>query len=108
MLKKNMADKQMDTLKKVFCYIKKYRGYLILSVFLAALTVISTLYIPILIGDAIDFIIDAGKVDFKGLMPRLMEMVIVIFITAIAQWIMNVCNNKMTYRIVRAALTIKR
>ena len=58
MLKKNMADKQMDTLKKVFCYIKKYRGYLILSVFLAALTVISTLYIPILIGDAIDFIID--------------------------------------------------
>ena len=101
MLKKNMADKQMDTLKKVFCYIKKYRGYLILSVFLAALTVISTLYIPILIGDAIDFIIDAGKVDFKGLMPRLMEMVIVIFITAIAQWIMNVCNNKMTYRIVQ-------
>ena len=101
MLKKNMADKQMDTLKKVFCYIKKYRGYLILSVFLAALTVISTLYIPILIGDAIDFIIDAGKVDFKGLMPRLMEMVIVILITAIAQWIMNVCNNKMTYRIVR-------
>ncbi|MCF2642135.1 ABC transporter ATP-binding protein [Roseburia hominis] len=101
MLKKNMADKQMDTLKKVFCYIKKYRGYLILSVFLAALTVISTLYIPILIGDAIDFIIDAGKVDFKGLMPRLVEMVIVILITAIAQWIMNVCNNKMTYRIVR-------
>lgn len=101
MLKKKFDAKQKGTLKKVFCYIKKYRIYLISSILLAALTVISTLYIPILIGDAIDFIIDAGKVDFEGLRPILTKMALVILVTAAAQWIMNVFNNKMTYNIVR-------
>ena len=74
---------------------------MISSILLAALTVISTLYIPILIGDAKDFIIDAGKVDFEGLRPILTKMALVILVTAAAQWIMNVFNNKMTYNIVR-------
>lgn len=101
MLKKKIDDSQKATLKKVFQYIKKYRGYLIFSIVLAALTVVSTLYIPILIGDAVDFIVDAGKVDFKSLIPVLIEMAVVILITAIAQWLMNIFNNKMTYHIVQ-------
>lgn len=101
MLKKKIDDSQKATLKKVFQYIKKYRGYLIFSIVLAALTVVSTLYIPILIGDAVDYIVDAGKVDFKSLIPVLIEMAVVILITAIAQWLMNIFNNKMTYHIVQ-------
>lgn len=101
MPKEKISSRQKDTMKKVMRYIQKYRGYLILSVLLAAVTVAATLYIPILIGDAVDFIVEAGKVDFIGLLPILCRMVAVILFTALAQWIMNVCNNKMTYHVVR-------
>lgn len=100
MLKK-MDDSQWATLKKVMRYLKKYRIYLICSILLAAVTVISTLYIPILTGDAVDHIIAKGRVDFTGLLPILERMIVVIAVTAAAQWIMNVLNNKMTYNIVR-------
>lgn len=101
MLKKKIDDKQKSTLKKVMRYIKRYWGYLICSVLLAAATVISTLYIPILTGDAVDYIIAEGKVDFAGLMPILEKMLMVIAVTAAAQWVMNYFNNKITYNIVR-------
>lgn len=101
MLKKKIDDKQKSTLKKVMRYIKRYWGYLICSVLLAAATVISTLYIPILTGDAVDYIIAEGKVDFAGLMPILEKMLVVIAVTAVAQWVMNYFNNKITYNIVR-------
>ena len=68
MPKEKISSRQKDTMKKVMRYIQKYRGYLILSVLLAAVTVAATLYIPILIGDAVDFIVEAGKVDFIGLL----------------------------------------
>ena len=100
MLRK-MDDSQWATLKKVMKYLKKYRIYLICSILLAAVTVISTLYIPILTGDAVDHIIAKGRVDFAGLMPILERMIVVIAVTAVAQWVMNDLNNKMTYNIVR-------
>lgn len=100
MLKK-LDDTQWATLKKVMRYMKKYQIYLICSILLAAVTVISTLYIPVLTGDAVDHIIAERKVDFAGLMPILERMSAVIAVTAAAQWVMNALNNKMTYNIVR-------
>ncbi len=92
---------QRTTIIKVLHYIRKYWLYLALSVVMAALTVTLTLYLPILTGRVIDLIIDKGRVDFAGVFAILKTMAAVIGATAAAQWIMNVCNNKMTYRIVQ-------
>lgn len=97
----NIKGHQKETMKKLLPYLKQYWFFLAASIVLAAVTVVLTLYIPILTGDAIDFIVDAGKVDFAMLLPILKTMVVVIGITALAQWMMNLCNNKMTYNIVR-------
>lgn len=94
-------EKQRDTIRKILQYMKRYRIFLILSVITAAANVVLSLYIPILTGDAVDCIIAEGKVDFAGILPILKTMGIVIILAALAQWIMNVCNNKMTYNIVR-------
>ena len=93
--------KQKETVLKVLRYIKRYWGYVIASIILAALTVISTLYIPILIGDTVDFIIEAGKVDFISIWAHLKIMIVVIAITAMMQWLQNVYNNKITYNVIR-------
>ncbi|MCM1143430.1 MAG: ABC transporter ATP-binding protein/permease [Blautia sp.] len=93
--------RQKDTLKKVLRYVKKYWIYLVLSIVAAAVTVAFTLYLPILTGRAIDLIIQKGQVDFPGIFVILKQMAVVILLTALAQWLMNVCNNKMTYRIVQ-------
>jgi ATP-binding cassette subfamily B protein len=96
-----MERKQKDTLKKVFHYIAEYRIYLILSIILAVTSVLLSLYLPILIGRAIDLIVGKGKVDFDAIVPIMIQMAVVIAITAVAQWIMNVCNNRMTYHVVK-------
>ncbi len=93
--------KQKDTILKVLRYIRKYWVFLGISIVLAALTVVGSLYIPILTGDAVDLIIEKGLVDFQGLSDILGRMLIVIAIAALAQWIMNVCNNKITYSVIR-------
>ncbi|MEE0859461.1 MAG: ABC transporter ATP-binding protein [Acutalibacteraceae bacterium] len=93
--------KQKETIKKVLSYIKGYRIYLICSVILAVVTVALTLYIPVLIGNAIDCIVDSGNVDFYKITPILIKIGIVALVTAFAQWIMNMCNNKMTYHVSR-------
>lgn len=92
---------QIATLKKVMHYLKHYIPILILSVVLATVTVALTLYFPTLTGRAIDLILDKGNVDFPGILAIAKEGAIVIGITAAAQWIMNMCNNRMTYNIVR-------
>ena len=97
---KNMTG-QIATLKKVMHYLKHYIPILILSVVLATVTVALTLYFPILTGRAIDLILDKGNVDFPGILAIAKEGAIVIGITAAAQWVMNMCNNRMTYNIVR-------
>lgn len=98
---KRIQENQKKTLRKVLRYIRKYWMYLAASIIMAAITVALTLYLPILTGRVIDRIVGKGQVDFDGVFAILQRMVIVIAITAAAQWIMNVCNNKMTYRIVQ-------
>ena len=90
-----------ETLRKVLHYIKRYWVLLILSILLAAVSVISALYIPILTGRAVDLIIAKGQVDFAGIFVILKQIGIIIALTALAQWAMNICNNKMTYNIIR-------
>lgn len=93
--------KQKDTIIKVLKHIKGYRKFLTASIILALVTVALTLYIPILVGSAIDCIADEGRVDFQKILPVLIEIGIAAGITALSQWIMNMCNNKMTYHIAR-------
>lgn len=93
--------KKRSTLNKVLRRIKNYWLYLFISILAAAVSVIATLYFPILTGNAIDHIIGKGLVDFGGIFPILKKMAVVVAATAISQWIMNVCNNKLTFSIVR-------
>lgn len=90
---------QKDTIKKVLNYIKKYRMLMLISIILAAITVALTLYVPILIGKAIDGIV-YGHVKFNMIMTILIKVIVIVVITALAQWIMNVINNKVTYNVV--------
>lgn len=89
------------TLKKVLKYIKRYWLFVALSVILAAVSVATSLYIPILTGDAVDMIVGAGAVDFNGIFKILLRMAVVIGVAAACQWVMNVTNNRITYRVVR-------
>ena len=98
-MKKVVTDQQKTTVKKVLDYIRRYWFYLGLSIVLAAVTVALTLYIPILTGRAVDLIITKGQVDFAGILVMLERMAVVILLTAAAQWIMNACNNKITYNV---------
>lgn len=91
---------QKQTLTKVLGYLKKYWALMIVSVLLAMVTVVLTLYVPILIGHTIDNIIE-GQVNFNAILNILKRIVVVVLITAVAQWIMNVINNKITYQVVR-------
>lgn len=100
-MRKKIRSEQSETLKKVLRYLKRYWFFLALSFGLAAITVASTLYIPLLTGDAVDCVIGKGQVDFSGIFAVLKRMAMVIGVTAVAQWGMNICNNKMTYQIVR-------
>ena len=98
-MKKQPARK--DTFRKILHYIGKYWFSVVLSILFAAVTVALTLYIPILTGKAVDFIIGPGHVDFDGVFGVLRTAVIVIALTAVSQWIMNVCNNRITYHVVQ-------
>lgn len=100
-MKKVVTKQQKITLVKVLRYIRRYWLYLGSSIVLAAFTVACTLYIPILTGRAVDFIIAEGLVNFAGIFAILKEMSVIIVLTAIAQWIMNACNNKITYNVIR-------
>ena len=91
---------RMKTLRKVLRYMKKYIPLLVMSILLATVTVAMTLYFPILIGNALDLIVKKGLVDFTGIVEIGKTALIVVAVSATAQWIMNVCNNKMTYHIV--------
>lgn len=98
---RNKNNNQRETLKKVFKYIGKYKFYLYASLVLAVITVVLTLYVPKLTGEAVDYMIGKGKVDFKGVYKIITTILVSISITGVAQWLMNLCNNKMTYHVVR-------
>lgn len=92
--------KKTSTIQRVFRYLGKYRILLVLSLALALVTVAGQLYIPILQGDAIDYIIDEGNVDFAAIMKIIVVILITTGAVALFQWIMNICNNKITYSII--------
>ena len=105
-MKKNMSQKKKSngsfrTMAKVLRYLAHYRVLFVLSLIFALVVVATTLYLPVLTGEAIDLIVGRGRVDFDGLMPILRRATIVIAITAVAQWLMNICNNIMTFGVVR-------
>lgn len=100
-MSKKVNSEQTEVLKKVLRYMRRYWFYLAISILLAAITVASTLYIPLLTGDAVDCIVGKGHVDWAGVFAVLKQMAMVIGVTALAQWGMNICNNKLTYQIVR-------
>ena len=93
--------KHKSTLIRILNYIGVYRWLVWLSLLLAALTVATTLYAPILVGRAVDLILGPGKVDFAGLLAILRRIGLVVFITALAQWMMNHINNRITYHVVK-------
>ena len=101
MAEQKAAGKRKSTMKKVWYYLKNYRFLLIVSVVMAAVTVAGTLYVPILVGDAIDYIIKKGQVDFMAIAGILEKGAVVIVFTGAAQWIMNVCNNHITFHVTR-------
>ena len=90
-----------ETMKRVLKYIRKYTPALVLSLLLAGLTVLLTLYIPILTGNAVDLIIGKGQVDMPGIFAIMIKIAIVMIITAAGQWVMNTCNNYITYHVIR-------
>ena len=92
---------QAQTVKKVMRYIGKYKIYLYISLLFAFVSVFLTLYIPKLTGIAVDYMIGKGKVNFNGIKNTIIQIIVCIILTAIAQWIMSLCNNKMTYQVVR-------
>ena len=96
-----MANNQMEVMKKVLRRIRRYWPGLIASLALATLYVVMTLYIPILVGDAIDCIVDAGKVDFASMGVHLRNVALCAVVAALAQWIMSEINNRMTYQVTR-------
>ena len=93
--------KQGETIKKILKYIHKYRFMVALSILLATITVVLTLYIPILTGNAVDLIVAKGLVDMPGIFAILKKIAIVMLLTAVAQWVMNTCNNYITYHVIR-------
>lgn len=94
-----MSNKQI--VKKVLLYIGKYKFYLLFSVIFATVSVALTLYVPILAGRAIDYIIGAGNVDFTAIKSILLQILIVVAATSVLQWFMNVLNNRITFNVVR-------
>lgn len=94
-----MNNKQI--LNRVFSYVGRYKIHLAFSLLLAAVSVAGTLYVPVLLGNVIDFIIDKGNVDFDGMVPILVEVCVIVGVVALSQWIMNVLNNKITFGVVK-------
>ena len=99
-------DQNKQTLKGILKCIKKYSVLVVFSLICAAVSVVLTLYAPILMGNGVDKIVGAGNVDFDGLKAVLVKLVVVVAITAIAQWLMNIINNRITYKVVNDVRTM--
>lgn len=93
--------KNKNTFTKVLGYVGNYWFYVLCSIVFAAVSAVLALYVPIIIGDAIDLIVAKGMVDFAGIGKILKQAAVVVLVTALSQWIMNVCNNKISYGVVR-------
>lgn len=92
---------QKKTLKKLWGYLKNYKVFVFFSVVMAAFTVAGSLYVPIMVGKAIDYIIGKNQVDFHNITRILIRIAMIVATTGIAQWIMNICNNRITFHVTR-------
>ncbi len=101
MSKEKLKKAPKGTMKRVLSYLRGYRFFLLLSLLLALASVALTLWLPVLIGDAIDAIVAPGRVDFDVITSLFSKAVVIILATAVFQWLMNVCNNKMTFGVAR-------
>ena len=97
--------KQEETIKKILKRIRPYRLFVVGSLVFAVITVGTTLYAPILVGDAVDYILAEGKVDFAAIFHILKKLAVIICMTGAAQWLMNLCNNRITYCVVKDVRT---
>ena len=97
--------RRKETVSKILGLIRPYSHYLVLSLVFAVISVALTLYAPILIGQAVDQIVGPGQVDFQKVGKILVLLGVLIVITALAQWLMNLCNNQITYRAVKDVRT---
>ena len=93
--------KSRETLLKVLRYLRRYWIFLGMSLVFAAVTVVLTLYVPVLTGDAVDKIVGVGQVDFAAVYAIGKKIAVLVAVTALAQWLMNVCNNTITYHVIR-------
>jgi ATP-binding cassette subfamily B protein len=101
---KNLAENKNSNgsvLKPLMKYTKPYMPLMVLSLIFAVITVATTLYAPILVGDGVDMILGKGLVDFDGLAKILVKICITVCITGISQWLMSLCTNKITFSVVR-------
>lgn len=97
----NKKEQNKKTFLRVLDYMGKYKIFFVLSIVFATITVALTLYVPILVGQAVDHIVGKGTVEFDVVKEILFRIAIVVLLTALAQWLMNICNNKITYHIVQ-------
>lgn len=97
----NKKEQNKKTFLRVLDYMGKYKIFFVLSIVFATITVALTLYVPILVGQAVDHIVGKGAVEFDVVKEILLRIAIVVLLTALAQWLMNICNNKITYHIVQ-------
>lgn len=97
----NKQSFQKKTMNKVLRHIRPYMPLVVFSLIMAAVTVATTLYFPLLTGKAIDYILEPGKVDFQAITPILIRMAVIAGITALSQWIMNICNNHITFSVTK-------
>lgn len=98
---KEQAAANSGVLRRVLTYIKRYRFLVVLSFVCAAVSVAATLYAPILTGNAIDLIVEPGKVDFDGIRGIIVQFIVVVAVAVLAQWLMNIINNHITYSVVK-------
>lgn len=90
-----------EIIKRIFSYVKRYNALMIFSLLLSVVSVAGALYIPVLVGRVIDLIVDSGAVYFDNIFPILIRIAVIVAVTAVCQWIMNVLNNKITFGVVR-------
>ncbi|MBQ8117032.1 MAG: ABC transporter ATP-binding protein [Lachnospiraceae bacterium] len=95
------AEQNRQTIGKILRYIRRYKFRVILSLLLAVVVVVLTLYVPILTGDAVDLLLGQGLVDMPAIWGIMIRIGIAVLVTAFSQWIMNICNNHITYHVIR-------
>ena len=98
---KKTTTKQKGTIIRLLSYVKPYSGWLVLALLFAVIQIAATLFVPVVIGEAIDFIVTKGDVNFDGVFKKIIELGALATVAAIFQWLVSYCTNKLSYRTIR-------